>query len=128
MSNEYLLFLDDYRDPLCLRDLKTWEVVRNYNEFVEKITKNGLPKFISFDHDLSWEHYPQNKEDYEKPIDYNEPRYARAKTGYHCAQFLIEYCQKNKLKLPAWQVHSMNPVGRVNINQLLTKYKEFEDI
>lgn len=120
----YNLFLDDYRDPKCLQDTHTWEIVRNYNAFVDKIAKDGLPRFISFDHDLAWEQYPQDGEEQNKPINYNEPRYANEKTGYHCAKFVIRYCEERGLEFPNYQVHSMNPVGRQNIISLIESYKK----
>ena len=119
----YNLFLDDIRLPNCLGNSKTWEVVRNYKGFIDKITKDGLPDFISFDHDLSAMHYPQTNADYDSPIDYSSKRYYLEKTGYHCAQFLIEYCEKHHLDIPLYQVHSMNPVGRQNIVSLIESYK-----
>lgn len=103
----------------------SWEIVRSYKQFVDKITKDGLPKFISFDHDLASNHYPTTDEDYEKPIDYDV---YREKTGYHCAMWLIDYCHSRSLSLPDWQVHSLNPVGKVNIQQALTRYKEREEL
>jgi hypothetical protein len=122
----YNLFLDDFRSPECLKDTRDWEIVRSYQSFIDKITKDGLPIFISFDHDLSDVHYPTSREDSQKPIDYQSERYSKEKTGYHCVVWLINYCQDKKLPLPNWQVHSMNPVGRVNINQLLRNYREYE--
>ena len=66
------LFLDDER---AVKDvtwielpLGPWTVVKNYRQFVEYITNNGLPEVISFDHDLADEHYPwheHNKYDYQ---------------------------------------------------------------
>ena len=114
----YNLFLDDLRDPnLFLNDTKTWVVVRTYNQFVETITKQGLPNFISFDHDLADEHY-------EGIVDYDN---YKEKTGYDCAKWLVEYCMKTNQSLPEWQVHSMNPVGRININMILSIYKDKEE-
>lgn len=97
----YKLFLDDIRMPVD----NGWTIVRNYNEFVDAINKYGLPKFISFDHDLSTEHYS------------NMP--SVEKTGYDCAKFLVDYCMDNNKKIPEFYVHSMNPVGRENIKALL---------
>lgn len=59
MNNKYL-FLDDVRDPIHAFGYtnfgpfvtKEWEIVRNYDEFVNYIKTNGLPYFIAFDHDL----------------------------------------------------------------------------
>ena len=75
----YNLFLDDVRNPkdCCqyMPDAKFYfnsefVIVRNYDEFVNFIRKNGLPNIISFDHDLSdMDYYPEwlkipNFEDY----------------------------------------------------------------
>ena len=60
------LFLDDLRLPttnhaymdtpmrLALGEGE-WDIVRNYKSFTEWITKNGLPEFIMFDHDLEYQ-------------------------------------------------------------------------
>jgi hypothetical protein len=110
----YNLFLDDVREPnLFLNDTRTWVIVRGYNDFVKIITERGLPEFISFDHDLADEHYNQIV-DYEKYVE---------KTGYDCAKWLMEYCIKNNKTLPNYQIHSMNPVGRMNINMVLSTYE-----
>ena len=113
------LYLDDYRTPP-----KGWIVVKNYNEFVDFIEKNGLPQQISFDHDLAEAHYPWSPE--------TEPSFSKGfidyavyqeKTGYDCAQWLIDYCHKNKLTLPKWTVHSANYIGAENIENLLLEHK-----
>ena len=122
----YNLFLDDLRDPnLFFNDTKTWVVVRNHSQFVETITKRGLPDFISFDHDLAWEHYPMNNAKTGSVIlkydTYKE------KTGYDCAKWLVEYCMRINHQLPEWKVHSMNPIGRDNINAILTRYRDREE-
>lgn len=129
----YNLFLDDVRDPSqCagyvyrfgyrgdkyLSD-KNWRIVRTYNQFRGIITIKGLPKLISFDHDLADEHY-NNDDDTPQYEKYKE------KTGYDCAKWLITYCYEHKLALPEIQVHSMNPVGRKNIITLLENYKKHE--
>ena len=36
--------------------MKKWVVVKNYDEFTEYIEKNGIPDYISFEHDLAPEH------------------------------------------------------------------------
>ncbi len=113
----YKLFLDDFRTPPDV----DWILVNSYETFVERIERYGLPYLISFDHDLAAVHYPVSREDLSKAIDYSA---YREKTGYHCALWLIEYCEKNDLLLPDWTVHSQNPVGRENIKQLLSKYQQ----
>lgn len=121
----YNLFLDDVRDPnKFLQSIKTWVIARDYNQFVNIITERGLPEFISFDHDLAFEHYPFNDPNQDgKTISYNV---YTEKTGYHCAQWLINYCLDKAQKLPPFQVHSMNPVGRENIKQLLHGFQRHQ--
>jgi hypothetical protein len=118
------LFLDDVRsaemvfmntiDPIYENN-NEWEIVRSFNEFVSYIEENGLPEFISFDHDLDFEHYKlENQQD----IDYEK---MEIKTGFHAAQWLVNYCADNKLKLPNYKVHSMNLAGKRNIERILGK-------
>ena len=98
--------------------------VKSYNEFIEWITKNGLPDGIAFDHDLADEHYVPEKYwgNYEKDKEYQESQNYKEKTGYDCALWLTEYCMDNKLKLPKFSSHSANPVGRENIEKLLVSF------
>jgi len=117
----YNLFLDDVRDPnKFLDDVRSWVIVRNYNSFVRTIEKEGLPAFISFDHDLAWEHYPKCDVKI-GVISYDS---YRERTGYDCAKWLVEFCMKTEQALPEFQVHSMNPVGKRNIEVLLSGYKK----
>ena len=57
-------------------------------------------------------------------LDYNN---FTEKTGYHCGEWLIEYCKNNNLTLPKWFVHSANPVGSENIKKLLSSFNESSD-
>ena len=105
------LYLDDIRVPKT----EGWDIVRSYDQFVDYITKNGLPDEISFDHDLA--DVDNNPKTTKQSIKSHE------KTGYDAAKWLCEYCWTNGLPIPDWNVHSANPVGRENINQLLDNYK-----
>lgn len=121
MMNQYQkLYLDDIRIP------KTdgWVVVRSYQEFVDWITKNGIPDEISFDHDLGMEHikYYFDNGGHDNPPDPLNANF-KEKTGYDAAKWLCNYCWENGLPLPSWGVHSANPVGRDNIKQLLKNYE-----
>lgn len=131
------LFLDDYRNPDdCLKycyvwygadqlvyNDQDWYIVRNYNQFIKYIQDNGLPDLISFDHDLADAHYHESMYQGGKVyMKYLET--TSEKTGYHCADWLVEYCMDNNLELPAFMVHSMNPVGRENIITLLENFKK----
>lgn len=134
------LFLDDVREPrdafeYTQQDMfktETWDVVRNYQEFVGKIEKYGLPDIISFDHDLADEHHVPSEywnsweasENYQKQRenDYKE------KTGYDCAKWLVEYCLDNECQLPATYCHSMNPIGKAKIESLLRQFAKTQQL
>lgn len=129
-SNSYILFLDDVRNPNSfLNDIRTWIVVRNYAEFVNTISERGLPKFVSFDHDLAFEHYPlsEGREALTMPVEIPYDKY-KYKTGYDCARWIIEYCEKRKVNLPDYQVHSMNPVGKQNILRTLENFTKRKNV
>lgn len=74
--------------------------LRSFTEFVLHIFNNGLPDFISFDHDLGLE-----------------------ESGFDCAKWLVAYCLDNEMALPDFTVHSQNPVGKRNIESLLNNFK-----
>lgn len=127
-GNAFKLLLDDMRDlsdcyPLHPAYLEqNWVVVRNYDDFVEVITKAGLPEFLSFDHDLADEHY--------SPEMYNGNAYDalydgfKEKTGLHAAKWLVDYCIDNTLPIPEYTVHSFNPIGKENIKSYLEQAKQ----
>ena len=116
----YKLFLDDLRNP---RDVypttsnSEWVIARNFSEFVKTIESKGLPFLISFDHDLSHEHYLPGP-----PSCYKE------KTGMDCAKWLVEYCMDKNLDLPKCNIHSANPVGAENIVSYLRSYEKSKKI
>lgn len=115
-----LLFLDDIRHPKDayrytkqeIFQKEDWHIVRNYQAFVDRILEKGLPEMISFDHDLADEHY----------LETDSGKFVE-KTGYDCAKWLIEYCMDRYLELPQYYCHSMNPVGKQNIESLLNNFK-----
>lgn len=118
------LYLDDIRTPTeTLSGYSEWNIVRNYDEFVEWITENGIPDLVSFDHDLAEEHM----DDYLKQImveGFQHPSYHdyKEKTGLDCAKFLVEYSEKNNIPLKQCVVHSHNPVGARNIQSYINGY------
>ena len=110
----YRLFVDDERDPAFLAFLATqgvhdlvqdgpWVIARTQAEAQRIITERGLPELISFDH------------------DYGAPE---AGNGHDLAKWLVEQGLDGRLDLRAlkYQVHSRNPVGRVNIRGVLGSY------
>lgn len=132
IKSPYCLFLDDdeNRIPQKLSWIELpwaiWVIVRNYNEFVECISKYGIPMMVSFDHDLAEQHYQEyhRANETDKTINYNN---TKEKTGYHAAQFLAEYCISNKLKLPEYFIHSMNYMGKLNIKSVMESAQKIID-
>lgn len=126
MHKPYYLFLDDERYPKQVTwvnlPLVEWVIVRNYNEFVKKIEEDGMPVFISFDHDLADEHY--NKAMYDNGDgEYNKLYFEfKEKTGFDCAKWLVNHCLDNNLKMCDYKAHTMNPVGKQNIESLLNNF------
>lgn len=127
------IFLDDLRDP---KDAFAhtnqpmfleweWSVVRSFDEFAEWIHANGLPDFVSFDHDLHNDHYtPQHLwSDYEASKAWQDAQVYDEPNGLHCALFLIIFCKTKGFDLPEWYCHSMNPVGKDNISVALNSFK-----
>lgn len=87
------LFIDDLRTPI-FKGERTY-VCRTYNDAIAAIEKyKNEILYISFDHDLG-----------------------EIKTGYDIAKYLVE----NEIKA-YYNIHSANPVGRFNIEQLLQHY------
>lgn len=132
------LFLDDVRSPKDAIGLvpsnlnkfyweNDWDVVRNYDEFVQYIEVNGVPEFVSFDHDLgdtAMAEYFNNVAS-KKIINYDN---IKEKTGLDCAKFLVEYCADENVPLPEHIVHSANPVGKQNIESFIENAKKHLEI
>jgi len=92
------------------------------------VNKNrGSITHVSFDHDLSDEHYIPN--DPLNAIDYNAESCAldKHKTGYHAAKYLKDLYESEQLDLPVILVHSMNPIGTENILKLFIRKLHFYD-
>lgn len=124
------LYIDDTQTPtVTIPGYHPWDVVRDYDEFVEYISKNGIPDLISFDHDLAQEHM----DDYYKQLmveGFQHPNYGqyKEKTGLDCARWLVEnYCQPKGLLLKTCSVHSHNPVGSTNIQSYINGFKKHTD-
>jgi hypothetical protein len=133
------LFLDDIRIPKDAIGLvpsnlnqyyweNDWVIVRDFHQFCDYLQKNGVPDFISFDHDLADDHYNDlfsnknwSKSDNDIVLKYDE---YKEKTGYECAKWLVDFCLESSYKLPDYQVHSANPVGKKNIESYLLNAKK----
>ena len=102
------MYLDDIREPKDSYDV----IVRSYEEAVMFVQKNGIPSYISFDHDLGCE-------------DTGEI----LKSGYDFAKWLVDMDIENIYKFPdnfSFNIHSANPIGRNNINSILNNYLKFK--
>lgn len=126
-----MLFLDDWREPaICATYMGVrgvnhqiyhgqWEIVRSYGQFIKWITENGMPDFISFDHDLG------DVDELKENLDVNEwfdLEGNKEYTGMDCARWLTNYCMDNGCKMAKFAVHSDNPGGRENIAGLINNY------
>lgn len=117
------LFLDDLRSLDMIypnADESEWVIVRDFYQFVNYIQKYGVPDFISFDHDLGFEHtrYYFENGGHASPPDPLNANF-KEKTGYDAAKWLVDYCAEKEEPLPLWHVHSHNPIGAENIRQYL---------
>lgn len=100
----YRLFLDDIRNPdWVYSEPGEWEICRDMAQAVVIMLEQGCPDLISFDHDLG-EDIP---------------------TGYDLAKWLVERDLDHPGFIPdhfRFYVHSANPVGASNIQNLLNSY------
>lgn len=96
------LWLDDERQPNknFLKYVESYFIATSYEDAIFYLAnfrddENYEDLFVDFDHDLGEE-----------------------KTGYDFAKYLLE----KEIKIGGFSVHSMNPVGAMNIINLLTRY------
>ena len=107
MKNNYSMYLDDLRTPIEDFDC----VVRSFEEAVEIFKKHGVANLISFDHDLG----------------INNGKIC--KSGLDVAKWIVKNDFKDEYKIPldfSFKVHSQNPVGKKNIESLLTNYLKYK--
>lgn len=82
-------------------DLGAWSIALNCAEAVALIEAKGMPAFVSFDHDL-----------------------ADGRDAIWLVRYMIEHDLDHR-SIPddfAFEVHSANPLGRLNITGLLAPY------
>ena len=116
---KHRIYLDDVRTPIG----KDWIVVRNYDEFIQKVTTIGLEniELISLDHDLGdsamkeW-HYGVVKN---YSINYDN---ITEKTGYDAAKWLVNRWIEGQTVCLVY-THSANAVGSANIMGYINNYK-----
>lgn len=94
----YRLFLDDERFPVeegCV-------IARSYDEAREIVLRDGVPEFISFDHDLG-----------------------EGRSGSDFAHWLVNYLLDHPnvdMTNFSFYVHSQNPVGADRIRNLMNSF------
>lgn len=105
----YSLFLDDFRFPDWVTWIElpktNWKIATHYYSFIEIITLCGLPNFVTFDFDLDRHNLPINDLPYGNGAD--------------CARWLKYYCKRYDLKFPRCTIHSCNPEGFKQIEQVI---------
>lgn len=102
------MFLDDIRVPKNDYDV----IVRSFEEAINFVNQNGIPTFISFDHDLGCDEIGNI-----------------LKSGYDFAKWLVDVDMENIHKFPdnfTFDIHSANPIGKNNIKSILNNYLLFK--
>ena len=115
----YYLFLDEKRQPrhihwLDLPDAK-WTIARNIEEFKEVVDEKGIPLFVSFGNDLTFEHRKHFTDNHCSSFDFD----LFTDTGYHCAKYLVKKCLEQDKKIPSFECHSKNVIARSKIREYL---------
>lgn len=130
----YNLFLDDARVPKDVKWIELppvpWVIVRSYKQFVDYVTEHGVPKIVSFDHDLADEHYKEYHVAHDpKLIGEKKIRYDtfEEKTGRDCAVWLANYCLDNKVPIPLYYLHSLNGIGCANIFSIMESARKVQN-
>ena len=114
------LYLDDVRIPTD----DSWQVVKDYTEFVSHIRLNGLENYevISLDHDLGEQAMDEFYNNALPNYTLNYDNIVNEKTGLDCAKWLVAESMNKKIPLPQIYVHSANPIGSANIMGYINNY------
>ena len=119
------IYLDDVRTPV---DKEAWMVVRNYDEFVDRVTKVGLKniEIISLDHDLGDTAMAEwHKNVYHNySLNYDN---IQEKTGYDCAKWLVEQWMDGQPVVDVY-THSANAIGSANIMGYINNYRHINHL
>lgn len=116
---KHSIYLDDVRTPID----PEWIVVRNYEEFVDKIEELGLENIdlISLDHDLGDTAIREWQTNVAKNYTLNYENITE-KTGMDCTKWLIEQWMNGKPVCKV-MVHSANAIGSANMMGFLNNYR-----
>jgi len=114
------IYLDDVRTPI---DKQDWVIVRNYDEFVDKVSEIGLDniELISLDHDLGDTSMAEwhNNVYHNYILNYDN---ITEKTGYDCAKWLVEQWMDGQPIVDVY-THSANAIGSANIMGYINNYR-----
>ena len=116
---KYNIYLDDVRVP----KEPGWILVKDYDQFVNKVMELGLENIdtISLDHDLGdtamREYFHNVAPNF--TLDYNN---IKEKTGLDCAKWLVELHMNQGGRFPTVYTHSANPIGSANIMGYVNNY------
>jgi hypothetical protein len=121
---KFKIYLDDVRTPVD----SDWVVVRNFDEFVDKVNEIGLENvsLISLDHDLGdsamkeWHKnvYHNYKLDYDNITE---------KTGYDVAKWLVNQWIEGSPVVDVY-THSANAIGASNIMGYINNYRHINKL
>lgn len=92
----YWFYLDDERGVPAGHDMILVTDYQSMIKIIDMCVQHNMEFAIDFDHDLG------------------DPYYS----GYTIAKYIVEH----QIPMTKFHLHSMNPVGRMNIQQLLTHY------
>lgn len=122
---KHKIYLDDVRTPSpnpTTHDISEWTIVRNYDEFIERITEIGLEniELISLDHDLGDSAMAEwhNNVYLNYTLNYDN---ITEKTGMDCTKWLVEQWLDGKPVVPV-MVHSANAIGSANMMGYINNY------
>jgi hypothetical protein len=124
---KYYIYLDDVRTPIpnpsTHEGTVEWIVVRNYDEFVNKITELGLENIalISLDHDLGDTAMMEWRTNVCRnfTLDYDN---ITEKTGMDCVKWLVEQWMDGAPVCKV-MIHSANAIGSANMMGYINNYR-----
>ena len=136
------LFLDDVRFPkhACIWGEKDrprlsalepmlldgdWDIVRNYDAFVNYIDRVGIPDIVSFDNDIfDYTESDMTEIEIQCEITMVNWKYSEVKCGANCALYLVGACWKRQKALPKCYIHTANPCAYLVIKEILENGKK----
>ena len=106
------IFLDDERNPedvtwVTYPEGISWTIARTQYDFMYMLEDLDFD-IISFDHDIEC---------------YDEE--GREVTGYDLLNYALDYFHINNKKIPVMYFHSMNPVGKENMEAYYSNFMDF---